>query len=128
MRQVAAAVIIEQDLLLLARRGPAERLAGFWELPGGKLEQGETPQNCLERELLEELAMETVAGEVLARTTYHYDHGSFELLALSVERMSGYEPTVHDLVRWVSRDDVSTLQIAPADVALLDELLSRGIW
>ncbi|MHB1451824.1 MAG: NUDIX domain-containing protein [Coriobacteriia bacterium] len=128
MRQVAAAVIIEHDLLLLARRGPAEKLAGFWELPGGKLEPGETPQQCLERELLEELAMKAVAGDVLARAAYQYDHGSFEMLALDVERLSDYLPTVHDLVAWVSRDDLPALHIAPADVQLLDELLSRGIW
>jgi len=56
LRQVTAAVIIEDGLLFLARRGPVERLSGLWELPGGKLEPGETLQQCLERELLEELA------------------------------------------------------------------------
>ena len=128
MRQVAAAVIIEDGLLLLARRGPAETLAGRWELPGGKLELGETPQECLERELLEELAMQAVAGGTLARTAYEYDHGSFEMLALSVTRRSEFEPTVHDLVRWVTRDDLAALEIAPADVALIDELLRTGVW
>lgn len=128
MRQVTAAVIIEEDLLFLARRGPTEKLPGLWELPGGKLELGETLQQCLERELLEELAMATEAGDVLARTTHVYEHGSFEMLALSVTRLSDYEPTVHDLVRWVSRDELHTLEIAPADIELIAELRRRGIW
>jgi len=62
------------------------------------------------------------------RTTHVYEHGSFEMLALSVKRLSDYEPTVHDLVRWVSRDDLYTLEIAPADIELIAELQRRGIW
>lgn len=128
MRQVTAAVIIEDGLLFLARRGPAEKLAGFWELPGGKVEQGESLQQCLERELMEELEMDAVAGNVLAGTTYTYDHGSFEMTAISVTRRSDYRLAVHDLARWVSRDDLQGLDVAPADVALLAELLHQGIW
>jgi len=128
LRQVTAAVIIEDDLLFLARRGPGEKLAGLWELPGGKMEPGETLQQSLERELLEELAMASKAGVVLARSTHVYEHGSFEMLALSVTRLSDYEPTVHDLVSWISRDDLSALELAPADVALIAELQRQGIW
>lgn len=128
MRQVTAAVIIENGLLFLARRGPAEKLAGFWELPGGKVEQGESLQQCLERELMEELEMDGVAGKALANTTYLYDHGSFEMTAISVTRRSDYRLTVHDLARWVSRDDLQGLDVAPADVDLLAELLHQGIW
>jgi 8-oxo-dGTP diphosphatase len=128
LRQVAAAVIIEDGLLFLARRGPAEKLAGFWELPGGKVERGESLQHCLERELMEELEMVAVAASVLASTTYMYDHGHFEMIAISAERRSDYRLAVHDLARWVSRDDLQELDVAPADVALLAELLRHGIW
>lgn len=128
MRQVTAAVIIENDLLFLARRGPGEKLAGMWELPGGKIEEGETPQQCLERELLEELEMKAEAGEVIARTTYTYDHGAFEMLAIWVDRHSKYELSVHDMVKWVSRDDILALPLAPADVELIRELARHGIW
>jgi 8-oxo-dGTP diphosphatase len=128
LRQVTAAVIIENGLLFLARRGPREKLAGLWELPGGKVEQNESLQQCLERELMEELDMNAVAENVLASTTYAYEHGSFEMTAISVTRQSDYRLTVHDLARWVSRDDLQRLDVAPADVALLDELLHQGIW
>lgn len=128
MRQVTAAVIIEDGLLFLARRGPEEKLAGLWELPGGKLEPDETLEQCLERELLEELGMASEVGAVLARTTHVYEHGCFEMLALSVTRLSDYEPTVHDHARWVSRGDLQELDLAPADVQLIAELERQGIW
>lgn len=128
MRQVTAAVIIEEGLLLLARRGPGEQLAGFWELPGGKVEPGETPQSCLERELAEELEMEVSAREVVARTSYRYEHGEFEMLALTAVRHSAYTPRVHDAVRWVSYDEIRTLPLAPADIELVAELRRRGAW
>ena len=128
LRQVTAAVIIEDGLLFLARRGPGEKLPGFWELPGGKIEPGETPQECLQRELAEELDMLATAGEVLAQTVYRYDHGEFEMLALAVERKSAYALSVHDACEWLSREQLSEVQLAPADVELLQALRAQGVW
>lgn len=125
MQQVAAAVIIEDGRILLARRAPGEKLAGYWELPGGKIEAGEGPQQCLERELLEELSMTVVAGEVLASTVFHYDHGSFEMLAVAAERLSEYELSVHDEVRWASEQEAAGLPLAPADVELVRAVFSQ---
>ena len=66
---VTAAVIVREGRVLIVRRGPGERHAGFWEFPGGKIRPGETPQACLERlaalhpyEVPEILAMPVVAG------------------------------------------------------------------
>jgi 8-oxo-dGTP diphosphatase len=128
MRRVTAAVIIEDGRLLLARRPAGDPLAGQWELPGGKIEDGETPQCCLERELLEELEMRSVAGVLLASTTYHYDHGSFEMLALAATRLGDYRPLVHDATAWVSRDELRDYELAPADADLVGSLLSQDLW
>lgn len=128
MRQVTAAVIIERGRLLLARRPPGDPLEGLWELPGGKLEPGETPQDCLERELLEEMAMVATAGEILAVTEYHYDHGSFEMMAISAERQSGFKLLVHDASVWVCRMDLSDYPLAPADIVLIEELRGLQAW
>lgn len=127
MRQVTAAVIIEDGKLLLARRAPGEKLAGLWELPGGKIEPGETPQECLRRELLEELSMAAEVGDVIASTIYHYAHGSFEMLALQARRTSDFELSVHDRARWVSRTEIEELQLAPADVDLVAQLGHLGL-
>lgn len=102
MRQVTVAVIIEDGLLFLARRAPGEKLAGYWELPGGKVEPGETPEECLKRELMEELRMECRVGEFLGSVVREYEHGEFELLAYRVERLSEWELYVHDAVDWVT--------------------------
>lgn len=128
MKQVTAAVIVEDGHLLLVRRAPGESLAGYWELPGGKLEDGESLQNCLERELSEELAMDSSVGQELARTVYHYDHGSFEMVALQTQRLSSFELSVHDRFVWASSDEIADLQLAPADVDLIDQLIALSHW
>ena len=122
MRQVTAAVIIEDGRLLIARRAPGQSLEGLWELPGGKIEPGETPQQCLVRELAEELAMSATVGDVIARTIHHYDHGSFEMLAMETTRDSDFELRVHDAFAWVAADEVTEYPLAPADVALLKQI------
>lgn len=126
MRQVTAAVIIEDGRLLLARRAPGEKLAGMWELPGGKVESGESPQECLQRELLEELSMTAEVGDVIASTVYHYDHGSFEMLAIEAWRTSAYHLSVHDQARLVGRAELESLTLAPADIALVWQIAQSG--
>lgn len=128
MRRVTAAVIIENGRLLLARRGPAGSLPGLWELPGGKVEDGETLQRCLERELNEELRMDARAGAVIATTIYDYAHGSFEMLALETTRHSEFELRVHDAVSWVDQHEIGSLRLAPADIALVEQIVAEGHW
>jgi 8-oxo-dGTP diphosphatase len=126
MRQVAAAVIVEDRRLFLARRAPGQDLAGYWELPGGKLESGETPQQALERELAEEFSMSARAGDILASTTYEYEHGCFEMHAVSATRSSEFELTVHDRFTWANSSGLDRLKLAPADVELVRELRLLG--
>lgn len=79
---VTAAIICDRDQVLLTRRGPGERHAGFWEFPGGKLHLGETLQECLERELFEELGVRSIVGSVICTSDFSYDHGTIRLVAL----------------------------------------------
>ena len=70
---VAAGIIQREDgKILLARRKPGSHLAGYWEFPGGKIEEGESPEECLERELLEELGIVTKTGAFVAESVYDY--------------------------------------------------------
>lgn len=126
MKQVTAAVIIEEGRLFITRRPPGDPLAGLWELPGGKVEPGETPAECLARELAEELDMATTVGDIVARTIYHYDHGSFEMLALTATRLSGFELRVHDESAWVPLSQLSEYPLAPADVELVQQVITPG--
>jgi 8-oxo-dGTP diphosphatase len=72
MKKVAAAIILRSGRVLVTRRGPTENLAGCWEFPGGKLESDETPQECIIRELQEELGLSAIAKEIIAESVYTY--------------------------------------------------------
>lgn len=124
MKQVTAAVIREDGRILLTRRAPNCAVPGAWELPGGKIESGETPQECLERELAEELRMAGTAGAILATTVHHYEHGSFELHAIEFVRTSDFEVQegIHDEFGWFEPSQLSDLYLAPADVDLVTTL------
>ena len=82
LKKVAAAIAIQDGKVLVARRAPGEKLAGMWEFPGGKVESHESVQQCIVRELAEELGVRASAGEILAETTYTYDGGAIHLIAL----------------------------------------------
>ena len=70
----------------------------------------------------------SAVGEELARTVYHYEHGSFEMVALRADRLSKFELSVHDRFLWASREDIAPLRLAPADVALVGQLIEQGHW
>ena len=113
---VAAAIIRTSGSVLLARRSSGENLAGFWEFPGGKVEDGETSEECLARELQEELGIQTTIGQKCAESSYQYDHGIFRIVAYFVEWLAGdLRPRVHDRVEWVRIRDLSKYQLLPAD-------------
>jgi len=78
MIHVAAAIIQHQSKILLARRAAHKPQAGYWEFPGGKIEEGESPEACLKRELLEEL---NISVRVKAFLMDHQcDYGPFQIL------------------------------------------------
>jgi 8-oxo-dGTP diphosphatase len=119
MKIVTAAVVERNGKFLIARRAADQKLAGSWEFPGGKVEPGESLQECLERELLEELGVRSVAGEVLVESLYHYYHGEFLLKAIKVDLLDyQFQLTAHDEIRWLLSEEILTLDLAPADVPI----------
>jgi 8-oxo-dGTP diphosphatase len=127
MKIVTAAVIVRNGHVLVTRRAPGEKLAGLWEFPGGKLESGETLQQCLARELKEELGINVSVGDIVAESEYHYDHGTIRLVALRTEILSGnLELTVHDRAEWVAPAAFERLPLAPADLPIARTLKELG--
>ncbi len=113
--------------MLLTRRAEGEKLAGYWEFPGGKVHEGETPEACLARELLEELALECAIGEKVAASEYHYDHGAFEIVAYEAEIISGtLTLSVHDRADWVPIASLLDYPLAPADIPIARCIQTRG--
>lgn len=115
-KKVAAAIIRSGKEILLTRRKPGEKLAGYWEFPGGKIEENETIQQCLEREIHEELNIYINAGKVITSSIHTYRHGKIELIALEAEVTSGnLQLTVHDKADWVHRPGESIKKILEVD-------------
>jgi len=121
MKIVTAAIIRKNGKVLLTRRAPGEKLEGFWEFPGGKLEPGESPQRCLERELMEELGVDAKAGDIVCSSDYSYDHGAFNLIAIETTLASDdFVPTVHDKIEWVDPKHLLAYELLPADISIAE--------
>lgn len=116
---VTAAVILRERSILLMRRAPGEKLAGKWEFPGGKLELGETPEVCLQRELHEELGIDVEIGQHVCNSLYDYQFGSILLKAYFVNWYSGeIHLRVHDKMQWVDNTEILLFDLAPADIEI----------
>ena len=123
MRQVrvVAGAILRDGRVFAARRGPGQRQAGLWELPGGKVEPGESDAAALARELEEELGIQVEVGGHLDENLHQYPDLAVLLVALACRLPAGEpQPTEHDAVRWLGPDELDAVVWAPADVPLLD--------
>ncbi len=119
MKNVSAAIIRRKDTILITRRAKGEKLAGHWEFPGGKQEDDETIQECLERELEEELGIQAHCGNILTESLYEYPGGTINLIAIDTEIIEGeINLTVHDRYEWVSLNEMLNYNLAPADIPI----------
>ena len=120
---VAAALIIEEGRVLVARRAEGHSLAGYWEFPGGKLEAGESILACLEREMREELGVECRAEKVFFELDYPYPEGVVHLVGVVAALVTrDMRLSVHDGLLWADAADLARLELAPADVAMAERL------
>lgn len=125
MKDVTAAIIIKDNKVLIAQRAPDEKMAGKWEFPGGKIEPGETPQQCLRREIIEELEVEIEVNDFFGESIYRYEHGEIRLLAYFCQWVSGsFRLHVHSRIEWVGKNELDSFDFAPADVPLVERLKS----
>jgi mutator protein MutT len=124
---VAAAIIERDDRVLLTKRQEGTHLAGFWEFPGGKCAPGESLHACMARELLEELRVEVTVGEELLVTTYDYPERRVELHFLRCDLLGEPAPQLGQQMRWVSRQELKTLELPPADAELVEMLVGSGL-
>ncbi|PYM03626.1 MAG: hypothetical protein DMD82_16465 [Candidatus Rokuibacteriota bacterium] len=127
--RVAAAVVRRAGRLLLTQRPPGGPLGLQWELPGGKIEEGESPEHALERELREELGVRARALEIVEVVSHDYAHGlEVEIVFVRCELDSfEFRPSaaVH-AVRWVNPAEVDLEDVLAADREFLRDLGARG--
>jgi len=123
-RQVAAAIIWQDGRVLVARRGPGQRWEGHWEFPGGKLEDCESPQACIVRELAEELCVEVTATEVIVESLFDGPGGAINLIAVRAHMdPQPIRLTVHDAFDWLTPAELLDIGLAPADIPIAEELV-----
>lgn len=120
--RVVAAVIRKDDKIFATQRGYGE-LKGGWEFPGGKIEEGETPQEALKREIEEELDTEISVGELI--DTIEYDYPTFHLSmdCFWCEIVEGkLVLKEHEAARWLDRKTMDDVEWLPADVTLVGKI------
>ena len=127
---VAACALVDRDgRVLVAQRPPGKPMAGLWEFPGGKLAPGETPEQCLIRELHEELGVDTEASCLAPLTFASHGYDNFHLLMpLYVCRVWRGEPMPREgqSLRWLRPSALRELPMPAADrplIPVLEELL-----
>jgi 8-oxo-dGTP diphosphatase len=123
MKKVTAAIIIKDGFYFIAKRKKSDKLANKWEFPGGKIENGETAEECLKREIEEELKINVKIGDFFGESIYHYPQDAIQLLAYWVYWESGsIELMAHDEFKWVSLSELDFYDFAPADIPLVKKL------
>lgn len=122
---VVAAIIIDKDRIFATQRGYGD-WKDYWEFPGGKIEHGETPEEALRREILEELETEIAVGDKVA--TIEFDYPAFHL---SMECFLAYvtEGSLvlreHEAAKWLKRNELGSVKWLPADQTIIELLKQR---
>jgi 8-oxo-dGTP diphosphatase len=124
--EVAAGVVFREGKLLVTQRRPDVHLGSLWEFPGGKREPGETFEQCLHRELTEELGIEAQVGNLVESLTHDYPDRSV-LLKFFLCRWLRHEPRPIDCeaLAWITPEELGRYEFPAADIRLLEKLRSN---
>ena len=124
--EVSAALIFRAGRLLITQRHAQAHLGGLWEFPGGKREAGETAEQCLVREIREELGMEIAVGGLFAEISHAYPEKTVRLKFFVCEIISG-KPQALDCaaVQWAAKNELANFEFPAADAGLLAQLRGR---
>ena len=115
--RVVGAVVVDEGRILCAQRGPDGQIPGLWEFPGGKVEIGETIQDALRREFLEELGCVIAVGPEVATTVHSYDFAEVDLTTFWCRITEGeLSAREHSALKWLPPNELRSVDWAPADL------------
>ncbi len=119
---VAAALLFEDGKIFAAKRGdsPYPYVAHKYEFPGGKIEEGESGQQAIARELKEELNLDAKVGSLYAKHTFEYPDFIITLWVYECEMLSAFTLKEHESYRWIAPKDLNAEEWAPADRDILE--------
>ncbi len=129
MKRVVAALIFQEDKILVCQRTRHQTMPLKWEFPGGKIEEGEQPRDALHRELDEELGIDAKIGQEVSRILHEYPGGgSVELRFFRVTEYKGIiENRIFRDLRWSRRSELSQYDFLEADQTLVRDLADGKI-
>ena len=128
VKVVAAIIESENHEILCALRSPKMTLPNMWEFPGGKVEEGESLETAIEREIKEELGCEVKALEVFNENTHEYEKVIVNLTCLKCKLVKGVPAaSEHSALLWLKRENLESLKWAPADIEAVKELVNSII-
>ena len=123
MGLVTAALIRDEDKILIAQRGRNKRFGCKWEFPGGKVRVDESPEDCLQREIKEELNLEIQIEKHFCTTYHQYPDFNIELIAFWCSIVGGkLKLEDHEQVRWVTVQEMNQYSFVEADLNLIAAL------
>lgn len=123
--RVVAAIIIENGKVFATQRGYGE-FKDSWEFPGGKIEQGETPEEAIVREIKEELDTEVKAIELLDTVEYDYPKFHLSMDCFICKILSGdLVLKEHEAAKWLTRETLDSVEWLPADQGLIAQIEKR---
>jgi len=117
----------EQGQILIDRRRPEGLLGGLWEFPGGKIEPGETVEECIKREIQEELGIDIAVGDRLITIDHAYSHFRVTLTVHHCRHLAGVpQPIESDEIRWVTLDEIDQFPFPKANTQIIVALRNQG--
>lgn len=124
MKEVAAAIITRNGKIFIAQRPEGKSLAHYWEFPGGKIENGESKEQCLARELSEELDITAQIGDFFMTSNFDYEFGTIILHAyfVTVANDTEIKSNEHQNTCWVNPCELENYNFAPADLPIVAKL------
>ena len=128
-KRVVAALILKNGKILVCQRTKHQTMPLKWEFPGGKIEEGEQPQDALRRELEEELGIDATIGDEVARIRHEYRSGnSVELRFFVVNDFKGeLENRIFRDMQWAERRDLPSFDFLEADLRLVSDLATGKV-
>ncbi|CAN5661965.1 (deoxy)nucleoside triphosphate pyrophosphohydrolase [soil metagenome] len=128
MIDVTCAIILKENKILVTQRSEKMKLPLKWEFPGGKIEYDETPENCVLREIKEELNLEIRLFRRLETKSFDYESFSINLIPFISNYISGeISLAEHKDFKWLSRKELKFLDWAPADISVLEDFLKLDV-
>ncbi len=128
VKVVGAIIENQENEILCALRSPQMSLPNMWEFPGGKIESGESFEDAIEREIMEELDCKVKALGVFHNNTHEYDNIIVNLICIKCRIVEGFPSSnEHSKIIWLKRENLESLKWAPADIPAVNDLIKEEL-